>query len=76
MPSGFPLSSIPEGCEVRISSNPDPDPDPDPNPIPDPNPNPNPNPNPTPTPTPTPHQVLAEARMYYELKRENKKLRF
>ena len=34
-PSGFPLSSIPEGCEV-----------------------------------------LAEARMYYELKRENKKLRF
>ena len=33
--SGFPLSSIPEGC-----------------------------------------QVLAEARMYYELKRENKKLRF
>ena len=35
VPSGFPLSSIPEGCEV-----------------------------------------LAEARMYYELKRENKKLRF
>jgi len=35
VPSGYPVSSIPEGCEV-----------------------------------------LAEARMYYELKRENKKLRF